>query len=277
MEMKFYSSFLKLSWLVLVVSTFTFTSIGFSLEIYPTRLVLTDRTRVVELELKHTEATTTRYDVSLVFFRMLPNGDLQDWKDPPDSALPAMKYLRYSPHSVTLTQNSTQVVKVMLIPSKDLPDGDYRAHLKLSPAEEANEELAKPLPGKNKVSLSLTMKLSITVPVIFKHGQTSYKVALSDLKMVKQKNGMLGYSLKMKSTGNGIPYGSVSAFFTPKGGEKQRIAYVKGISAYIPERTLSYPLTELGDTRLEHGTLTVEFASEEEGGKVIDAIEGKIP
>lgn len=103
------------------------------INLYPKRVVLSDRERTASIGLYNRAALTGDYDITLTELVMTPDGRLLDPAIVTDPALlarlrSALPMLKWSPHRVTLPVNEAQMVRVMARIPPDLPPGEYRAH-----------------------------------------------------------------------------------------------------------------------------------------------------
>ena len=97
-----------------LITTFGPSQIFADLDIFPTRVLLTNQKASSEIKLTHTGLHPTKYRIKPIFYRMLPDGSLKKVTNPNGDERPAMKYIRVSPLEVTLQPNVKQMVKVMV-------------------------------------------------------------------------------------------------------------------------------------------------------------------
>jgi hypothetical protein len=253
-------------------------SLHASLQVFPTRIVLTDQKRVASVSLRHLGDKEAAYRVSAVFYRMSPTGSMEIAADPTAEERSAVPLLRFSPRTTTIPPRREQVVQVMYIGPKNLPEGDYRAHLHFEPDFEEPEEVASAGGPAKGITLALKTRIAVAIPVIFRHGNPTSQVSLSDLQMRKTPSG-LEVALKMLTRGNAFPFGDFEAFFTPKGGAPAPVGLIRGVASYLSERAVTAEITP-GDVKLANGTLKVEFREPEVSGtkgKVLATAETAIP
>jgi len=248
------------------------------LQVFPTRIVLTDQKKVANLSLRHHGSKPGQYKVSAVFYRMKPDGNLELVTDATEAERPLIKLLHFSPRVVTIPPNREQIVRVMLSPPGNLPEAEYRAHLHFEPTDD-NEQGIEAVPTKKEpIAMQLMVKVAIAIPVIFRHGKTSASVALTHLTLSKTESNQTVYSVDLEATGNAFPFGDIHATFTPAGKEPVQVGLVKSLSSYRDKRTISYPLNAPTSVPLNHGTLKLEFKEpEDQGGKTIAFAEKTLP
>ena len=237
------------------------------LQVFPTRVVLSDGEKTAQVSIRHRGEKPMRYRIDAVYYKMLPDGRMEQLKDLKGVADSGIEYFRFSPRQVTLEPNIEQVVRVLLRLPADAKDGEYRAHLYFEGMDEGDE---KAVQGTTPTGASMMLKarMAIAVPVIIRKGAPELKVALANLKTVKGAGEQLMYSVDVTREGKANLYGDFLVFHKPTGSDKEAlVSQANGVSSYIDKRTVSFPLTV---TKLEKGTLRVEVRQPvSDGGKVI--------
>lgn len=247
------------------------------LQIFPTRLVLTDSKKITNISLRHFGEKPGQYKVTAVFYRMKSDGTMAIVNDFKDDEKPLVKYLRFSPRTVTIPPGAEQVVRVVYGGPGNLPEGEYRAHLHFEPTDAMEGEVMN-LPSEDKrIKMQLQARIAFAVPIIFKHGKPQYSAKLSNLKVAapapETKEPTI--SLDVEWTGNSFPYGDFVAFLKTEKGESE-VGVVRGVASYVSPRTVTFPA--LPDKKITNGTLRVEFREpEDSGAAVVQKIEAPVP
>jgi len=247
-----------------------------ALQVFPTRLMLNDQKRVNNISLRHLGDQPGHYRVSLVFYRMLPDGGLAPVDKPKPEEHSATTFFKFSPRVVTLKPGVEQVVRVIYAGPKNLPDGEYRAHLHFLP-DDPDEESRTAASGK--IAMQLSAKVAVAVPLIYRKGTASFTAKIAHLALTKLSDGTPAFTLDMESQGNAFAYGDFHLTFAPQGAAAQDIGLVRGVSSYIPKRKVTYALADLpAGLKLAKGTLRAELReTEDQGGKVLAFTETKLP
>lgn len=243
------------------------TYIWADLLVYPTRAVISQRQRVVNLTLRNTGTKPETYKMSLVFYRMAPKGSLELVENPKPEERSAVKLLRFSPRRTTLTPNLEQVVRVMLGGVGNLAEGDYRAHIHFEPTDAPDEgEPSREVTARNEsgISMKLQAKVAVAVPIIYRQGNPKAEVQLARPRLVpaadkKEK----AVAFQMMTKGTGFPYGDFLVTFVPKGGDPVTVGELNGVSSYLPDREVVVNLTAPKEVKLSKGILKVEFREAE--------------
>ena len=248
------------------------------LQVYPTRVLLTDQKKAAHLSLRLIGNKPEKYRISTVFYRMKPSGALEKVNQPTPLERPANDLIRYSPHEVTLNPQIEQVVRILIFANKPLDEAEYRAHIYFEPIQDDIEMKSPATDKAENVSMLLSAKIAVAVPVFFRHGKTSSKITLSQLKLLDLKSGEKAFEVKLGYQGNRFPFGDFKAIFsTQEKSDPIEIAYISGVSSYIKDRNVSFALKPPSDINLKSGKLRLDYQEpKEDGGKLLDSIEVEI-
>lgn len=243
-------------------------SLSAGLLVAPTRIVLSEDQRVATVTLRHIGTREGRYRLSLIFNRMKPDGSMEEVTNPTAEERPAMKLVRFAPSVAVLQPNVEQIARIMLIPKKDIPDGEYRAHLLFDPTEDTERDVVggtKKNDGKS-IGMRLEANMSVAVPVFVRYGEVSVQPEMSNFKLSSAKGGAPAISFDLASRGNGFLRGDLEVFFNPKGQDPILVGLVRGLPSYLSFRKFSTPLSIPKGVVLRNGALRAELREPEQGG-----------
>jgi hypothetical protein len=252
-----------------------------NLQVFPTRLLLTDTQRSAHLSMRLTGNQAERFRITTQFYRMKPDGALEKIDQTVVADRSAQKMLRFSPRVVDLTPGQEQVVRVMSFSSEPLEDGEYRAHLFFEPAEpDAGSAAAEA--SKKALSLKLQARIAIAIPVIVRRGRTTTTAVLSDLRWImREKSGNSdAFEANLQKSGNGFLYGDIELFYKAKGQPKPASVFTAtGVASYIDQRKVRFTVQPPTGMRVESGgVLRLEFrAPADQGGQILAQTESTIP
>ncbi|OFZ18934.1 MAG: hypothetical protein A2X94_13365 [Bdellovibrionales bacterium GWB1_55_8] len=236
-----------------------------NLQVFPTRVVLTDQKKNGSLSMRHIGPKMERYRISAVFYQMKPDGSMSLLKDGRSEPTSLVQHLRFSPREVVLQPGTEQVLRLMLHPRKRLPDGDYRAHIYFEPADSAEQEGTAPSAANG--AMQLRAKIAVAIPVILR-GNATAKPAIENLQLVRKPKAAPEFTANLVRIGSGFLFGDLHLFFTPAGGAEESVGTILGLSSYIDSRTIRFPVSADAD-KLRNGKFRVEFRSPTaEGGGV---------
>jgi|GEM_PF-2840881 len=247
-----------------------------NLQVYPTRVVLDDRSRISQLTLTHSDKEPVTYEIVPVFYKQDAQGRMisTDGDGASTQAFSAAPLLRYSPRVFSLQAGQTQTIKIRAQPRPALADGIYRIHLRIQPAPLTKPEISSESKKKESksgvASLELKAMLAIAVPVYFTHGRISRSLDTSDLRLSKDGSKL---SFLLKQEGNGFLFGDilVSLKSSQKKDPPQQIGRLLNMASYAPERRVEISLDPpFKKPEGPHGNLRLEInQSPEEGSALI--------
>jgi hypothetical protein len=130
-----------------------------------------------------------------------------------------------------------------------------------------------------QLDIKLTALVSVTIPVIVRHGDLSAAVALQDLKLETLPTGEPALSLALLRQGESSVYGDLAVEFTPNRGTPRVIGNAKGLAVYAPNALRRGKLAlKPGAARLADGTLHVAFRERaDSGGKLLAEASLRLP
>lgn len=221
----------------------------------PTRVVLDGRAGS-EIILNNIGEEAATYRISIELRRMLPDGRLEEVKEPTEADKIAQEMIVYSPRRVTLAPNQPQSIRIAARAPQGLPDGEYRAHLlfraipKPTPVTQAAAEAPKGL------SFAITPIYGVTIPVIVRLGQLQAQAAIANVRLDKD-GSKKAVMLDLTRSGQRSTFGEVRVL---KPGLKDPIAIQRSVAVYteVGTRKLSVPIDDgfKGDVR---GPVTVQY------------------
>jgi hypothetical protein len=223
--------------------------------LYPKRVVLTERNRVASIGLFNRARGTGEYDVAVADMAMTPEGQLVAITDPAQAG--AVKgaggFVRWSPHHVSLPGNESQMVRVMARIPPDLPPGEYRTHFSVTSVPEGLDgpsiEDAVGAPRASGIGVRIVPRFGIAIPIIVRVGETTLTVGLRDLAVTTNAAGAKVVRVTITREGTRSAFGDIT-ITAP--GAKQPVALLKGLGVYpeISQRTVEIPIDPAVDRRL---------------------------
>ncbi len=236
-----------------------------NLLVTPRRVVFDGSRRVMELNLANTGADTSKYNVSLIQYRMNEDGSFTEITEPDPGQLFADKNIRFFPRTVTLGPNEAQVVKMQVTNMDKLAPGEYRSHVYFRSVPKltalGTEDLKK---DTTAVSVQLTPVFGITIPVIIRVGVSDAKINLSDIKFDEINDTTKILEIKFNRTGNMSVYGDLRVVHISPAGKQTSVGSLNGIAVYTPNksRTLRINIAEEKSVSFKSGKLKISFISQ---------------
>lgn len=254
--------------------------------LYPKRVVMTDRERTATIGLYNRAAANGEYEISVTDMLMQPDGRLIDLAsaDPAQAAKvkSASAMLRWSPRRVTLPANEAQLVRIMARVPPDLPPGEYRAHFSAvsTPPETGDVSIGDgAITQNNGVGVQIIPRFGISIPIIVRVGETTLTTGLAGLAVTRPGGGAPSFALRITREGTRSAFGNISVTST---GAKKPIGEVKGVGVYteINERSVQVPIDPQADPALyaKGARLTVTYTDDELApGKILARQEFTVP
>lgn len=267
---------------LIVVSAINHAQAASQLMVTPTRIIFDGNTRSAKVTVINTGDESGTYRMSFINKRMTEDGKFEEIKETKDGELFSDKLVRFSPRQVVLEPGKSQIVRLSLRKPSKLAEGEYRSHLLFKAIPKDAGTSIKEAVKTDKISIKLTPIISITIPVIVRHGKTTAEANIASVSFnaADKKNPKPFLSMKINRTGNQSIYGDMLAEFIEDGGTSSVVAQINGVAIYSPNksRTLDLPLTIPPGLNLKNGVINVFYRSpQDKGGKVLSQTQIKVP
>jgi P pilus assembly chaperone PapD len=250
-----------------------------NLVVFPKRIVFEGTQKIHELTLANTGQDTARYIISFVQIRMREDGGFENITQPDSGQFFADSYLRIFPRTVTLAPNESQLIKVQLIKSNLLTEGEYRSHLYFRLVPE-NKPLLSSGQGTVQDSTSISVRLvpifGMTIPVIIREGESTTKVNISNLSFEMVNDTTPTFNFVINRTGNMSTYGDIKVDHISPTGKTTEVCNIQGVAVYTPNliRRCVINLEKIPDVDYHNGKLHVVYlAQREDKGALISEAE----
>ncbi|MFV8392078.1 molecular chaperone [Flavobacterium sp. LB2P6] len=205
------------------------------LMVFPKRLVFDGiQSRVQNINLGNTGKDTATYSLSYNQIQMDEEGKFNTIEEPEENQNFASPYLRYYPHTITLAPDEWQVVKVQLVKTSELKEGEYRSHLYFRGVPkikllENKISIIDTLHPKG-IDIQLTPIYGISIANIITIGQATTAVTLSNLALLPSQD----LYLDINRTGNQSAYGELKVNYIYPEGISTNVGLIKGFAVYAP-------------------------------------------
>lgn len=236
-----------------------------NLLITPRRVVFEGQKRSQDLNLANTGTDTAKYNVSIVQYRMREDGSFEEITQPDAGQQFADRNIRFFPRTVTLAPNEAQVVKMQLIRTNELKQGEYRSHVyfRAVPKETAlgTEVVEK---DTTSIGVKLVPIFGITIPVIINVGESTAKVNLTDMKLESVNDSTTRFGFAFNRTGNRSVYGDIKVEHVSAQSVVTPVGIVRGIAVYTPNpvRRFQMELDPKAGVDYHTGSLKVTYTSQ---------------
>ncbi|TQV74410.1 fimbrial biogenesis chaperone [Denitrobaculum tricleocarpae] len=208
------------------------------LVISPQLVELDSRQRSKVLTLANRGEETQTYRISVINYRMDPDGSLYPADTPSAGEGFATGLFRYAPRQITLEPGRPQTVRILYRRPANLGEGEYRSHLLFQQVPKARPATAS---RNNAAGLSIAIEpiFGITVPVIVRHGKLEATGELTDLNTTSV-NGGTGISLRIARSGSKSLRGDLVASV-----DGENLGRLNNVAVYLstPYREIVLPLS----------------------------------
>lgn len=232
--------------------------------ITPRRVVFEGSKRSMDLNLANTGKDTATYAISLIQIRMKEDGGFETITEPDSGQRFSDRYIRFFPRSVTLGPGEAQTIKVQLIRTNELTEGEYRSHFyfRSVPQIKPLGEEGKPADSTN-ISVKLIPVFGITIPAIVRVGQSNAKVTLSDLSFKAEMDTIPVLDMVLRRTGNMSVYGDITVDHISPQGIINRVGVANGVAVYTPNssRSIKLYLMNVPGVEFNTGKLKVTYSA----------------
>ena len=232
------------------------------LMVMPTRVILEGRDRSAEIMLRNSGTEICTYRIFFQEMRMTPNGKVEVVPKE-EGVLTATDLVMFTPKQVELLPGEIQTVRIHLRKPEGLKDGEYRSHMVFQglPAVEP----PKPMQAEtdNTVSFDIKTIVSISIPIIVRHGETSVSVNLSDMVFnnAPKPDESPSMDLTMARRGNRSVQGEFKVDWLPTSGKPKTILPIMGgvIYSELESRTMHLDFPEAKGLPIKDGKLKVTY------------------
>ncbi|MCI0507139.1 MAG: fimbria/pilus periplasmic chaperone [Gammaproteobacteria bacterium] len=252
------------------------------LMVTPTRVVFDGKTRTAQVTVINSGDDSGTYRIELVNKRMTLDGQFEDIETPLPGEQFADNMIRFSPRQVVLEPGKSQIVRLSLRKPANLQAGEYRSHVlfKAIPKDAGTDigSVADP----EKISIKLTAIVSISIPVIVRHGETEASVVFTAVKYQPptETAPLPSLLMEMQRTGNQSVFGDFLAELVQENGNSIVVAQANGIAIYTPneKRNFTMSLRIPKDIDTKNSVLKVFYRSPaDQGGKILSQARIKLP
>lgn len=244
------------------------------LMIFPKRIAFHGiQNRVQNINLSNVGKDTATYKLSYSEIKMDQDGKFIAIEEPEPDQRFASPYLRFYPRMITLAPNESQTVKIQLIKTNELQQGEYRSHLYFR-AVPKNKVLRNEVPDHKPegLSISITPVFGISIANIITIGESTTAVTLSNLAVQQSEEGIT-LSLDFNRSGNTSCYGDIQVNHISSEGITTSAATVKGIAVYAPGNLRRTKIKLTTDQKIDYtkGQLQVIYSAQDKGMKYAEA------
>lgn len=244
------------------------------IQVYPLKVFLDQRNKGAEVTARNLSSQAGNYRISTILFNQKENGQMAIQSSDEEYDKDLSNYVRFSPRVVQLGPGESQTVRLFIRNVAELPEGDYRTHLRFEQTLESfqsnrdNDDLVT----DGQIKTGLDTRIAVSIPLFYRKGSPEYGLSLENLEVNidKEKIENSTFSVTLNKAGEAFAYGSIYLYLLNQDGEKQQIGFVNGAQSFISKRKFSYPISEINQYRdkilsQSKKTYLLEFKSTRDG------------
>ena len=260
-----------------------FSSVGFAstahaksaqIMISPVRIIMEPNERYATLTIKNVGDATGRYRISMLDSIMQENGAINLLPAKEYSKYSARKMLRISPRSSTLKPQEYQNIRILARRKKNMEDGEYRSHLRITQINSNVSALPSyedPQNDAQQFSISVTPRVSTVIPVIVRQGKDlNPSFTITDVKILNEKDDQKNLRFTLNSTNNVSTSGNIQVDYTSPEGEKTTLIESYSVVVYreTTKRVILLSIKNPTALSFTRGKLSIFYTKKDDKDKV---------
>jgi hypothetical protein len=225
----------------------------------PTIVMFDGQTGTKAITVKNTGTKQQIYRVSLVNFRMAPDGSMSPVAAPAENEHFATALVRFTPHELTLAPGASDVVRLQVT---NPPAGEYRTHVVVQQVPDVDALEAPPFAPGDGFSMDVRAVFGIAVPLIIRTGEPRAALSFGEARIASMPDGTPAVALRVERSGDRSVRGALSLRRDGK-----EIGFYDGITIYapMPYRDMLLPVDAKQIAALrDSGSLEVSFQEPED-------------
>lgn len=235
------------------------------IDIVPQKIIIDSRERNGEFTILNLFDVKGTFRVELVNFQQGKNGVYEELSSPLNANFDPQKIIRFSPRQFTLDPYGRQKIRLSLRKPADLPNGEYRVHIKATRLAQEDERRQT-----DPNAVSVLTNIGVTIPVIIRHGNVDSDAKIDNLKLVNAaQTEKPELHLDITRNGNASTVGKLEVFLKDSNGNERRIGRITNMNVFteIQTRNVQVPLYE---DPAGKGQIIVRYYNDQDDGKVFD-------
>ncbi len=277
MLQKFQTSFYKLFILLFVFAIPT--AAQANLLVTPLQIVFKDREKNTEITLVNTSKDTNTYKIMWEQLEQVEGagGYIPVTDEARKTRTDLEDFAVFTPRQITLKPNEKQIVRIAIRKPKDLPDGEYKSHIRFAIVPNLNlTPDTDKKPSKDEIGIGAKVLTSYSVPVVYRSGVYDTKVEIGAPTLSKSpKTSDILINTNVKRSGLSGVIGLITVYYKPNDGKEIQLGSLGNASIYseITSRDFTIPT---GIKSISPGQLRITFTKAEGSEKDFVIMDEKI-
>ena len=222
-------------------------------DILPRKILIENRARSGDLTLLNMGDKTIIVRLELLSYRQKPDGTYETLEGPLNPAFVPESVVRFSPRQFTLPSGGRQKVRISIQKPANLPDGEYRFHVKATSFDEAEFSVRRPTADKGS-TIGIKTNVAVVIPVIIRQGDLTSSAKISNVSFLppsQTQNNKPALKMDLTRTGTAGVMGTIIAY-ADAGGTPKEIGRISNLNVFseVQTRYVTMSLNEVPAGRI---------------------------
>lgn len=233
--------------LSLIFSLFFFMSFPAEarIDIVPQKIVIQDRDRNGEFTVLNLMDVAGTFRIEIVNFTQDEQGVYKEQAVPLNEQFDPKEIVRLSPRQFRIEPGGRQKVRLSLRKPANLPEGEYRFHVKAIRLAQGDERQ-----GADGNSVSVIANIGITIPVVVRHGKIDGQASFRSVDFApptQTNNGRPAFDVIIDRQGQASTVGMLEVLLVNGRGQAKQIGQIKNMNIFtdIDHRKVRVPLDDV--------------------------------
>ncbi len=242
------------------------------IDIVPQKIVIESRERGSEFTVLNLFNKPGTFRIELLNYKQNNKGIYTELKEPLNPDFDPNEIVRFSPRQFSLEPNGRQKVRLSLRKSANLPEGEYRFHVKA--LRFATDDERKKAGENSNSRVQMLMNTGIVIPVVVRHGKTEGAAKLENANLVapsETERNRPELRVDVLRSGNQSAIGKLEVFWSSNKATPKKIGTIKNANVFteIDKRQFTIPLSEYPQGA---GSVIIRYRDGVDEGKILDEI-----
>jgi len=239
------------------------------IDMLPRIVVIDSRERAGELTILNLFNESSTFRMGLINYRQDEQGVYTKLETPLNPAFDPDQIVRFSPRQFELNKGGRQKVRMSIRKPANLPEGEYRFHIKALRLANISEDTRA-----NEPVVQMHANVGVVIPVIVRHGNVQGRAKLVNPQIIEHtrtKNGRPALKVSIERSGNASTIGALEVTWEQSGERPIRLGEIANMNVFteINRRSVEVPLSNLP---YGQGNIRVRYVKGSDKGDVYDEI-----
>lgn len=207
-----------------------------AIDILPRLVVIDSKERSGELTVLNMSDEATAYRIDVANLSQNNDGSYTRLESSPYAEFDAEENIRFSPRQFTLPPGGRQKIRVSARRPSDTTDGDHHFHIR---ATEVKQEKQTPFNYSDEASqgqnFEVAINIAVSIPVVVRNGKAEATGEMKNFTLLQANetdSGKPQLLFQVERKGNASLLSKLYIYWTPEGGEKERIGYISNLNVF---------------------------------------------